>query len=143
MRNRVAEVIVALLAVLALSSAVVAQEGGPARVKEGYVAEGVPKMPNPPGPAPKRDVTGAWVGPQKVSRDPMPPMTPAGEARFKQNKPYVQGGAREADVRTLASNDPFMTCDPLGFPRDLLNHAVSSRGGMLFEPAGNRMLILF
>jgi hypothetical protein len=146
MRNPVAEVIVALLAVVALSSAAVAQnpEARPRRqVQEGYVAEGVPKMPNPPGPAPKHDLTGAWVGPQTVSRDPMPPMTPAGEARFKQNKPYVQGGAREADVKTLASNDPFIICDPLGFPRDLLNHAVSSRGGMLFEPAGSRMLILF
>jgi hypothetical protein len=146
MRNPVAEVIVALLAVVALSSAAVAQnpEARPRRqVQEGYVAEGVPKMPNPPGPAPKQNLTGAWVGPQTVSRDPMPPMTPAGEARFKQNKPYVQGGAREADVKTLASNDPFIICDPLGFPRDLLNHAVSSRGGMLFEPAGSRMLILF
>src|SRR5579862_6175340 len=148
MRNPVAAVIIASLAVVALSSAVMAQgqEAAPRprrQVQPGYVAEGVPKMPNPPGPAPKQDLTGAWVGPQNVSRDPMPPMTPAGEARFKQNKPYVQGGAREGDVKAFASNDPFITCDPLGFPRDLLNHAVSSRGGMLFQPAGNRMLILF
>ena len=100
-------------------------------------------MPNPPGPAPQHDLTGAWVGPQNVSRDPMPPMTPAGEARFTQNKPYIQGGARESDVKTLASNDPFITCDPLGFPRDLLNHAVSSRGGMIFQPGQNRMFIMF
>ena len=148
MRNPVAEVLVASLAVLALSSAVLAQNPGaqvrPRRpVQEGYVAEGVPKMPTPPGPAPKHDLTGAWVGPQNVSRDPMPPMTPAGEARFKQSKPYIQGGAREADVTTFASNDPFITCDPLGFPRDLLNHAVSSRGGMLFQPGANRMFVMF
>jgi hypothetical protein len=147
MRNPVAAVIVASLAVLALSSAVMAQDQEAARprrqVQPGYVAEGVPKMPNPPGPAPKQDLTGAWVGPQSVSRDPMPAMTPAGEARFKQNKPYVAGGARDGDVKTLASNDPFIVCDPLGFPRDLLNHAVSSRGGMIFQPGQNRMFIMF
>src|SRR5579872_4166360 len=86
MRNRAAETIVVVFAVVALSSTVVAQTPQP-RLKDGYIAEGVPKMPNPPGPAPKRDLTGAWVGPQKVSRDPMPPMTPLGEARFKLNKP--------------------------------------------------------
>jgi len=146
MRNPVAEILAASLAVLALSSAGMAQQEAarPRRqVQPGYVAEGVPKMPNPPGPAPKHDFTGAWVGPQNVSRDPMPSMTPAGEARFKQNKPYVAGGAREEDVKTLASNDPFITCDPLGFPRDLLNHAVSSRGGMIFQPGQNRMFIMF
>jgi hypothetical protein len=147
MRNPVGAVIVASLAVVALSPAVMAQDQEAARprrqVQPGYVAEGVPKMPNPPGPAPKQDVTGAWVGPQNVSRDPMPPMTPAGEARFKQNKPYVAGGVREGDVKTFASNDPFIVCDPLGFPRDLLNHAVSSRGGMIFQPGQNRMFIMF
>ena len=147
MRNPVTEAIVVSLAVLALSSSAMAQGQGQARprheVQDGYIVEGVPKMPNPPGPAPKRDLTGAWVGPQTVSRDPMPPMTPAGEARFRQNHAYVQGGARESDVKTFASNDPFITCDPLGFPRDLLNHAVSSRGGMLFQPGQNRMFIMF
>jgi len=148
MRNPVAAVIVASLAVVALSSAVMAQDQGAAprprrQVQPGYVAEGVPKMPNPPGPAPKQDLTGAWVGPQEVSRDPMPPMTPAGEARFKQNKPYVQGGVREGEVKSFASNDPFIVCDPLGFPRDLLNHAVSSRGGMIFQSGQNRMFIMF
>jgi hypothetical protein len=148
MRNPLAAVIIASLAVVALSPAVMAQDQEAAprprrQVQPGYVAEGVPKMPNPPGPAPKQDLTGAWVGPQNVSRDPMPPMTPAGEARFKQNKPYVQGGAREGDVKSLASNDPFIVCDPLGFPRDLLNHAVSSRGGMIFQPGQGRMFIMF
>jgi hypothetical protein len=146
MRNAVAPLIVASLAVLAISSAVMAQEEAPRprrQVQPGYVAEGVPKMPNAPGPAPKHDFTGAWVGPQNVSRDPMPPMTPAGEARFKQNHPYVQGGVRSGDVKDFASNDPFIVCDPLGFPRDLLNHAVSSRGGMIFQPGPNRMFVMF
>lgn len=108
----------------------------------GYISEGVPKMPDPPGPAPKRDLTGAWVGPQHTMIDAMPPMTPAGEARFKLNKPYLRGVSAAAPAGTLPpSNDPFITCDPLGFPRDLFAHAVSSRGGMLFGSAPNRVLI--
>ncbi len=58
------------------------------RSGEGYVAEGVPKMRNPPGPAPKQDLSGAWVGPQNNKPDPVPPMTPAGEVQFKLRKPY-------------------------------------------------------
>jgi hypothetical protein len=145
MRNRVAETIAAFFAVVALSSTVVAQTQpqqpkkqfptGFAQQADEYVAAGIPKMPNPPGPAPKRDLTGAWAGPVKSTRDPMPPMTPAGEARFKVNKP-------ESVVRLAATNDPFASCDPLGFPRDLFNHAIESRGGMWFEPVADRMIIL-
>jgi hypothetical protein len=91
--RKLAQLLAAPLAVLALSSALMAQQetARPRRpVQPGYVAEGVPKMPNPPGPVPKQDFTGAWVGPQNVSRDPMSPMSPAVEARFKQNKPTWQ-----------------------------------------------------
>src|ERR1700676_5615935 len=117
MRNRVAEIIAAFFVVVALSSTIVAQ---------GVPAPNAP-MPGTPGPAPKRDLTGAWAGPANVTRDPMPPMTPAGEARFKLNKP-------ERVVGLAATNDPFATsCDPLGFPRDLFNSAIESRGGMWFQ----------
>jgi len=132
MRNRIAPAIVALLAVVALSSTVMAQRQP---LQDGYVAAGIPKMPDPPGPAPKRDLTGAWAGPIMTTRDPMPPMTPAGEARFKINKP-------ESVVHLAATNDPFATCDLLGFPRDLLNHALESRGGMWFVPGPNQMFII-
>jgi hypothetical protein len=93
-------------------------------------------MPNPPGPAPKRDLSGAWVGPGTTNKpDPVPPMTPAGEAMFKQRKVY--GSA------TPLSNDPFSTCDPLGFPRSLIAHAITSRGGTLFGSAPDRILIAY
>jgi hypothetical protein len=102
-------------------------------------------MPNPPGPAPKHDLSGAWVGPQKTVMGPFPAMTSVGEAAFRLNKPVPNAGRAAPDALDdlAATNDPFMVCDPLGFPRDLLNHAVSSRGGMWFEPVPNRMLILF
>ena len=97
-------------------------------------------MPNPAGPAPKRDLSGAWVGPQNNKPDPLPPMTPAGATAFKERKAY--GTATRSDGLGV-SNDPFITCDPLGFPRDLLAHAVSSRGGTLFGSAPNRILIAY
>jgi hypothetical protein len=153
MRNLVAAPMVVLLAALAFSSVVAAQQQtapaaqpgrGRGGARDGFIMEGVPKMPDPPGPAPKQDLSGAWVGPQNTKVDPMPPMTPAGEARFKMNKPYL-GGSAAAEIKSTGklppSNDPFITCDPLGFPRDLFAHAVSSRGGTLFGSAPNRVII--
>lgn len=144
MRNSVAEPVIALLAVLVLSSVLVAQTPtapqARGRVKEGFIAEGIPKMPNPPGPSPKQDLAGAWVGPQNRVIGPFPAMTPAGEARFKMNKPYLSFQVRAQD-EIPASNDPFTICDPLGFPRNLLAHAISFRGGMLFASAPNRIII--
>jgi hypothetical protein len=113
-----------------------AQRVGP----EGFLREGIRKMPNPPGPAPVRDLTGVWVGPIDNKPDPVPPMTAAGEAVFKERKPYGDA-SRNADLG--ASNDPFITCDPLGFPRNLLAHAVSSRGRFIFTTAPSRVLIAY
>jgi hypothetical protein len=149
-RYRVGAPMVAMIAALVFPLLIEAQQTAPAAQptrrgpKEGFISEGVPKMPDPPGPAPKRDLSGAWVGPQNTKGDPMPPMTPAGEARFKMNKPYL-GFAAVAAVAAGGSlppsNDPSITCDPLGLPRNLYAHAVSSRGGMLFGSAPNRMII--
>src|SRR5437867_5335053 len=131
MRNSLAASMVMLFALVAFLAT---QEGRAAQrgriTGEGFVSEGVPKMPNPPGPAPKRDLSGAWVGPQNNKPDPVPPMTPAGEAQFKLRKAYGTAtnlGSKSGEPG--ASNDPFITCDPLGFPRDLLAQAITSRGG--------------
>jgi hypothetical protein len=144
MRNSLAASMAVLFAVVVF----LATEEGPAAQRgrasgEGFVSEGVPKMPNPPGPAPKRDLSGAWVGPRNTNKpDPVPPMTPAGQAVFKTRLNY--GAATRLGSRTGesgASNDPFITCDPLGFPRNLLAHAITQRGGTLFGSAPNRILI--
>jgi len=140
MRNPLAKVIVTSFAVLALSPALMAQRGG--RSTPGFVAEGVPEMPNPPGPAPKHDLNGVWVGPIKVEMGPFPAMTPAGEARFKNNKPIKRASDTGYD-HVEPNNDPFAICDPLGFPRDLLNHWLSSRGGIWFAQLPDRMVVLF
>ena len=136
MRTASIVVSVVVLACLATVAAPAAQRG---RISgEGFVTEGVPRMPNPPGPAPRRDLSGVWVGPQDNKPDPVPPMTPAGAALFKGRKPYGEASRNDG---LGASNDPFITCDPLGFPRNLLAHAVSSRGRMLFGSAPDRILI--
>jgi hypothetical protein len=107
---------------------------------ENFIREGVPRMPNPPGPAPVRDLSGVWVGPQDEESDPLPPMTPAGQALFETRHSY---GAVSRNEDLGVSNDPFITCDPLGFPRNLEAHAVSSRGRFIFADAPDRILIAY
>src|SRR5215813_12615112 len=114
----------ASMVVLSAAVAFLATETGPSAQQrgrisgEGFISEGIPKMPNPPGPAPKRDLSGAWVGPGTSNKpDPVPPMTPAGDKVFKQAQAYGTatgqgGGAARGAIG--ASNDPFITCDPLG-----------------------------
>lgn len=142
MRNLIAGAVIVLLSTLALSTTVVAQasqaqnQAAPSR----YVADGILAMPNPPGPAPKQDLTGVWVGPITPVVGPFPAMTPAGEARFKFNKPVNHMGDPEDSVQ--ATNDPFIGCDPLGFPRELRNPAQFGHGGIRFQPMQNGMLIL-
>jgi len=133
----------AVLLALVLSSVVTAQTARAQgrKPKPGEVAEGVPKMPNPPGPAPKQDLTGAWVGPQDRVLGPFPDLTPAGAAKLKLNNPYPGFGPDAAKNTNPSSDDPFIVCDPLGFPRNLLAHAISFRGGMLFTSAPGRIII--
>src|ERR1700740_3474930 len=91
MRNLAGFAVGAVSAVLALSSVAAAQQqwptGVPSASSAGYIKEGIPKMPDPPGPAPKRELTGAWGGRQTAMQDPVPPMTAAGEAAFTLHKP--------------------------------------------------------
>jgi len=81
------------------------------------------------GPAPLRDLSGTWEptpgfrdgvfsqGPKEYPADGKPehdlPFTPLGLQKFKENKP----GQGAFAVPIAAANDPFLICDPLGFPR--------------------------
>jgi len=88
-RNSILASMAAVLAVLVAHAANPAAQGRGRISGEGFISEGIPKMPNPPGPAPKRDLSGAWVGPAQTNKpDPVPPMTPAGQAVFKERKAY-------------------------------------------------------
>ena len=70
-----------------------------------------------PGPAPRRDVSGVWLGPAVPLLEPPAPMTAQGKALFDAAKPIW--GPRAVPV--AESNDPLVTCDPLGFPRAVLH----------------------
>ncbi len=105
-----------------------------------YIREGILRMPNPPGPAPVRDFSGVWVGPNNRELGPVPPMTAAGQVVFEGRHSY---GAVSRNADLGVSNDPFIVCDPLGFPRNLLAHAVSSRGRFIFADAPDRILIAY
>ena len=145
MRNSILASIAAVLALLVAHAADPAAQGRQRVSGDGFVSEGIPKMPNPPGPAPKRDLSGTWVGPGTSNKpDPVPPMTPAGEAIVKQRMAYSSatnlGGK---DGPPGASNDPAITCDPLGFPRNVLTYAITNRGGILFGSAPDRILIAY
>ena len=142
MRKSITRSIVALLAALALSQIAMAQGRGGRPVPDGFIREGVPAMPNPPGPAPKRDLSGAWVGPNFYTIGPIADLTPAGRALFEANHRYLGFDVGKGDA-IPASNDPFITCDPLGFPRNLVAHAITQRGGVLFGSAPNRIIIAY
>ncbi len=81
----------------------------------------------PGGPAPSRDLYGMWAGPRGRGGEPSP-FTPAGAARFKLNKP----GTYSAN-----SNDPWLSCDPFGFPRSLLQET----NGIVFSQMPDRIVI--
>ena len=86
----------------------------------GFVAAGIPEMPNPPGPAPKHDLNGAWIGPFKRTIGPYPEMTPAGKAAFALNRPVPSAGQRQAE-RCSAESRQRSIYD-LRSPRD--SHAI-------------------
>jgi hypothetical protein len=85
----------------------------------------------PSAPAPKRDLNGAWTGPVGFVGQNFPPYTPLGAERAKQNKP-------EPIYHLANTNDPLMTCDPLGFPRNIINET----RGMRFAQLPDRMIVL-
>ena len=83
-------------------------------------------------PAPKRDLNGAWTGPVAFIGQNFPPYTALGAERAKLNK-------SEPVYHLANTNDPLMTCDPLGFPRNIINET----RGMRFAQLPDRMIILY
>jgi hypothetical protein len=67
--------------------------------------------------APRRDISGVWLGVAVPHLEPTPPLTMRGQALFDAAKPMY--GPRAVPVAN--SNDPLVTCDPLGFPRGILH----------------------
>jgi hypothetical protein len=84
------------------------------------------------GPAPHRDLTGFWAGRVAAKINEVPPMTPWGQEQFRAHK-------NQGDYPVAESNDPSKTCDPLGFPRNV----VFMVRGIAFAQMPGRMLELF
>jgi hypothetical protein len=88
-------------------------------------------------PAPKHDITGAWEGSAGSTIHNVGAMTPLGQKLFNANKPF--NGAAKNIVPVEQSNDPFVKCDPMGFPRNVFFET----RGIEFDPLPNKMLELF
>ena len=65
----------------------------------------------------RRDVSGIWLGVAVPHLEETAPMTERGRALFDAAKPMY--GPRAVPVAD--SDDPLVTCDPLGFPRSILH----------------------
>jgi hypothetical protein len=70
----------------------------------------------PSPPALRHDISGVWAGPVLPTLQDAAPLTPAGQKRYEANK--ATWGPKA--VGLAESNDPLITCDPLGFPRSAL-----------------------
>lgn len=87
-----------------------------------------------PAAPPRRDVSGVWLGVAAPRLEPTAPMTPRGQALFDAARPMY--GPRAVPVAN--SNDPLVTCDPLGFPRSILHEL----RGMEFVQSPDRVVQL-
>jgi hypothetical protein len=90
-------------------------------------------LEGPGGPAPVRDLTGVWAGHTNSGPRPneWPPLTPLGEKMMSTHHSSRAVGLANA-------NDPFDDCDPLGFPRVLMQQT----RGIMFAKMPGRVLLL-
>jgi hypothetical protein len=86
----------------------------------------------PGGPAPRRELTGAWAGPIGGKAGDLPSFTPFGKQMLGMNR-------TEAEFKVSGTNDPFVrTCDPLGFPRNMLFETRS----IAFSTMADRIILM-
>ena len=118
MRKYLAGSIIALVAMLAVSAAALAQageaqSGQPARANQGRRAAANAPSPTANLPYDAHDFSGVWMGRENRNTlgKSVPPMTPWAQARFDAAKPGQ--GPRMQPL----GNDPIMVCDPIGYPR--------------------------
>jgi hypothetical protein len=105
MRCRLGSTIALAAALLTNSSALPAQNGNGQRGAAPAKAA---------APADPHDLSGIWLARGTgIVMTNVPPMTPAGQAKFNANKPSY--GPRA--IAPALGNDPMGNCDPLGLPR--------------------------
>jgi hypothetical protein len=107
------------------------------------LAQTAPQMSAPPAvktvpaPAARHDLTGVWMGNAASTIHGVGAMTPWGQEQFNANKPFA--GPANRVVPVDQSNDPFIKCDPMGFPRSIFFQT----RGIEFDALPNKMLELF
>ena len=118
MRRTCTGVIAGVAGAVLLSALAVAQSDAP-RSPWKYYPEDVRAIVGDGGPAPRRDLTGTWAGPNSGANVPQgggmkaPPPTPLGKQLNDKILPlgiYSPAGTNDPHVRF---------CDPLGFPRNM------------------------
>ena len=115
MWNSLNKAIIAAVATLCVCSLALAQDAGHRRNRpEAETAQPVSNEPFDP-----HDFTGVWQLKEKslTISNQAPPMTAWGLAKFNANKP----GYGPRAVPPALGNDPEGNCDPLGFPRNVVN----------------------
>jgi hypothetical protein len=134
MQNVRKRCIVGLVGVLLFSPYALSQTRQPNQNEPGGISDLYDKLvgTGPGGPAPRRDLTGFWAGRVAQKINEVPPLTPFGQEQFATHK-------NESQYIVAESNDPMKSCDPLGFPRNML---FQTRGIALAQMPG-RMLELF
>ena len=132
-------VLACVAGVVFLSALAVAQSNAP-RSPWKYYPDDVRANAGDGGPAPRRDLTGTWAGPNsgagvsdgRGARAPRPDFTPLGKQLMDRMRPlgiYSPGG----------TNDPHSRfCDPLGVPRNMNDQL----RGMTITTVGDRTFFL-
>jgi len=141
MRNSLTMPIFAVVAALVLASVAAAQTGQSNQSNSGanpwkYYPKN--RAVGDGGPAPKRDLTGTWAGPQSgagvpdLKTEPAPPFTPLGKQMFDLNKPIGK-------FSPAATNDNVArSCDPMGVPQN----AIQEVRALSFATIPNRIIML-
>jgi len=130
MRNRKGNWILGFGLVLAASFA-------PALNAQQVPAQSAAKSKTANLPVGKHDITGAWEGTAGNTLKTRGELTDWGKQRYAANKPF--NGAAKNIVPVEQSNDPFVKCDPMGFPRSVFFET----RGIEFDPLPKKMLELF
>ncbi len=91
----------------------------------------------PAAPATPHDINGAWEGTAGSTISNVGAMTAWGKQQYDANKPFNAPPNRIVPVGL--SNDPFVKCDPMGFPRNVFFET----RGIEFDPLPSKMLELF
>jgi hypothetical protein len=146
MRNQCTDAIAAVAGALVLTAAIAAQNNQSDAPRSPWKYYPADRAVGDGGPAPKRDLSGTWAGPDSGANVPggrgrgrgnaenltAPPFTPLGQQMFARNKPigrFSPGG----------TNDPHARyCDPFGFPQNMTNE----NRGMTIVTTPNRTFIL-